>query len=92
MEDVAEEAASLGEVDRLDVYSKHPEGVFVVKYKSAGAAVDAISTFHNRWFGGRRITCEYWDGKTDYKWVVYLKIRCFRDGYLFLLAVVLQLR
>ena len=66
-EDVAEEAAALGEIDRLDVFSKHPEGVVVIKYKSPGAAADAISTFHNRWFGGRMIKCEYWDGKTEYR-------------------------
>ena len=40
----------------------------MIRYKSPGAAAEAISKFNNRWFGGRLVKCEYWDGKTEYRW------------------------
>lgn len=69
---MAEEATKLGEVVRLSVFSQHPDGPILIRFRSAGAAVEAISAFNGRFFGGRRITCEFWDGKTDY--------RCVRGG------------
>lgn len=66
-EDVAEEASKLGEVVKLSVFSKHSDGPIVIRFKSAGAAVEAISLFNGRFFGGRKITCEFWDGQTDFR-------------------------
>jgi hypothetical protein len=66
-EDVASEALRFGEVERLSIFSRHPEGVIMVKYASAGAAADALAAFSGRFFGGRRIAAGYWDGVTDFK-------------------------
>ena len=51
--------------------------------KSAGAASQAVSSFNQRWFGGRQIQCEFWDGQTDFKCVVV------RRGVLLLLLLLL---
>ena len=64
--DVRGEASKIGEIHRLVVHGAHPEAPIVVRFKSSGAATAAISVFNGRWFGGRRITCEFWDGQTDY--------------------------
>ena len=56
----------LGEIQRLVVHPEHPEAPIVVRFKSTGAATAAISAFNGRWFGGRRITCDFWDGITDF--------------------------
>lgn len=66
-EDVASEALRFGEVERLSIFSRHPDGVIMVKYASAGAAADALAAFSGRFFGGRRIAAGYWDGVTDFK-------------------------
>ncbi|RYE99838.1 MAG: hypothetical protein EOO41_00495, partial [Methanobacteriota archaeon] len=65
--DVAGEAERLGEVQKLSIFSKHPEGVITIKYRSAGAAAEALAVFNGRYFGGRGLTCEYWDGVTNFK-------------------------
>lgn len=65
--DVAGEAERLGEVQKLSIFSKHPEGVITIKYRSAGAAAEALAVFNGRYFGGRRLTCEYWDGVANFK-------------------------
>jgi hypothetical protein len=66
-EEVADEAGKLGEIGRLSVFAGHAECPIMVRFKSAGAAAEALSVFNGRFFGGRRIVCEYWDGKTDYR-------------------------
>jgi hypothetical protein len=65
-EEVGEECEKLGEVSRITVFSAHPEGVVMVRFKSAGAAAEALSVFNGRYFGGQLVTCEFWDGATDY--------------------------
>ncbi len=64
-------AIQLGEVERMTVFSKHADGVIMVRYKSAGAAAAALSAFDKRFFGGRQLQCNYWDGKTDYRRVLW---------------------
>jgi len=80
-EDVAEEAGKLGEIAKLSIYSQHADAPIVIRYKSAGAASQAVSSFNQRWFGGRQIQCEFWDGQTDFKCVVV------RRGVLLLLLL-----
>jgi HIV Tat-specific factor 1 len=67
-EDVgAELEAKCGEIEKLTVFARHADGVVVVKFKSAGAAATCLETMNGRFFGGRRIACEYWDGVTDFR-------------------------
>ena len=59
----------LGAVDRVTVFPHHPGGVAMVKFASAGAAVEALSVFNGRYFGGRRVVAEFWDGKERFECV-----------------------
>jgi HIV Tat-specific factor 1 len=45
----------------------NPEGVVAVKFKDPIAANRCIQVMNGRWFGGRSITAEYYDGVTNYK-------------------------
>ncbi len=65
-EDIVEEAQRFGEITALTIYSKHPEGVVTIKYKSAGAAAAALSSFHGRFFDRKVLSCEFWDGSTAF--------------------------
>lgn len=38
-----------------------------IKFKLPSAAQECIKMMDGRFFGGRQISCFYWDGKTDYK-------------------------
>lgn len=61
-DDIAGGCGAFGEIEKVTVFSKHPDGVVVIKFKEAFAAHDCVEHIHGRWFGGRRLECDFWDG------------------------------
>lgn len=41
-------------------------GAIRLQFGTAYAAGEAVKTFDGRFFGGRKLSCQYWDGVTDY--------------------------
>ncbi|KAL1131475.1 hypothetical protein AAG570_011092 [Ranatra chinensis] len=66
-QDLREECSKCGDVRKVIIYDRHPEGVAQITFKEVEAADACIQLLHNRWFGQRQITAEAWDGKTKYK-------------------------
>ena len=64
--DIAGGCSECGEIDKITVFSKHPSGVVAIKYYSASSASECVRVMNNRYFGGRRLKCMYWDQVTDY--------------------------
>jgi hypothetical protein len=64
--EIAEEACKFGEVAKITIFPASLEGVVMVKFQSAGAAAAAVDNFKQRFFGGKKMDCEYWDGTTKY--------------------------
>ena len=60
--DVLEEASKLGEVRKVWVYPFHPDGVVMVRFKNEVAAGACIEAMQGRWYNGRQIQAELWDG------------------------------
>jgi len=56
-----------GTVHKIIVFPLHPEGVVLVKFKSAGSAIACLNQFSGRYFGGQVLQVELWDGHTDYR-------------------------
>lgn len=50
---------------QITLFSKHVDGVVVVKFESTGSAATCIDVMNGRFFAGRKLTCAFWDG-TDY--------------------------
>lgn len=46
---------------------RHPDGVASVSFKEATEADLCKLTLNGRWFGGRQLSAETWDGVTDYQ-------------------------
>lgn len=46
---------------------RHPDGVASVSFKEPEEADACIQSFNGRWFGGRQLSVQFWDGKTDYQ-------------------------
>eukprot|EP00871_Galdieria_phlegrea_P000399 jgi/Galph1/135/GphlegSOOS_G4803.1 len=65
--DIEIECLKLGELEKVTVFEKNPEGVVAVRFQSAAAAESCIEVMSGRWFGGRQLVAEYYDGKTDYR-------------------------
>ena len=51
---------------QIRVCQYHPEGVVSIKFKRDDAAQECIKIMNGRFFGGRQLTAELWDGTTNY--------------------------
>ncbi|KAK0095898.1 hypothetical protein PV326_007089 [Microctonus aethiopoides] len=66
-QDVRSECLKCGDVRKVTIYDRHPEGVAQVTFSEPTEAQACIQLLNGRWFGQRKITAELWDGKTRYK-------------------------
>lgn len=66
-QDLREECTKCGEVRKVVIYDRHPEGVAQITMKEPEMADAVIQLINGRWFGKRQITAEIWDGRTKYR-------------------------
>lgn len=66
-QELREECQKCGDVRRVVIYDRHPEGVAQVTFREAEEADACIQLLNGRWYNQRKITAETWDGKTKYK-------------------------
>ncbi|KAM9781355.1 HIV Tat-specific factor 1 [Syngnathus typhle] len=66
-EDLRSECEKFGEVKKVILFDRHPDGVASVAFKEQEHADACILSFHGRWFGGRQLSAQLWDGTTDYQ-------------------------
>lgn len=67
-QDVEEECAeSCGPVKKVVIYDRNPEGVIAVFFKEFEHADKCVSLMNGRFYDGRQLSAENWDGRTKYK-------------------------
>ncbi|XP_045439700.1 HIV Tat-specific factor 1 homolog [Pipistrellus kuhlii] len=66
-EDLRVECSKFGQIRKLLLFDRHPGGVASVSFRNPEEADYCIQTLNGRWFGGRQITAQVWDGTTDYQ-------------------------
>lgn len=66
-QDLREECSKCGEVRKVMLYDRHPEGVAQINMSCPEEADECVNLLNGRWFGKRQLTAEIWDGKTKYK-------------------------
>ncbi len=49
----------------MTIFERHEEGPIAIKFKEAAHAEQCNSLMHGRFFGGRQLACDFWDG-TNY--------------------------
>ena len=70
-DEIVKICADLGSIEKITVFSKHPEGVAIVKFKEVEAATECLRAMSGRAnFRDAAValptTAHYWDGETDY--------------------------
>jgi RNA recognition motif-containing protein len=65
--DLHSECSKYGEIKKIMIFDRHPEGVVSIKFTEAESAHTCLSKMHNRIFDGRKLHAEMWDGHTNYK-------------------------
>ncbi|CAG9855599.1 unnamed protein product [Phyllotreta striolata] len=66
-QDLREECSKLGEVKKVQIYDRHPEGVAQINMSCPEEAEQVVTVLNGRWFMKRQLTAEIWDGKTKFK-------------------------
>lgn len=66
-EDLRTECEKFGEVKKVILFDRHPDGVASIAFKEADQADACIQSFNGRWFGGRQLSALPWDGTTDFQ-------------------------
>lgn len=66
-QDLRDECGKSGEVRKVVIYDRHPEGVAQITMKEPEQADAVVALINGRWFGKRQITAEIWDGRTKYR-------------------------
>lgn len=66
-EDLRTECEKFGQVKKVLIFDRHPDGVASVSFKEPTEADLCKLTLNGRWFGGRQLSAETWDGVTDYQ-------------------------
>ncbi|XP_012288362.1 HIV Tat-specific factor 1 homolog [Orussus abietinus] len=66
-QDIRSECQKCGDVRKVVIYDRHPEGVAQVTFREPSEAQTCIQLLNGRWFSQRKISAEIWDGKTKYK-------------------------
>ncbi|XP_061658543.1 HIV Tat-specific factor 1 [Syngnathoides biaculeatus] len=66
-DDLRSECEKFGEVKKVILFDRHPDGVASVAFKELEHADACVASFHGRWFAGRQLAAMLWDGNTDYQ-------------------------
>eukprot|EP00301_Raphidiophrys_heterophryoidea_P021428 c5863_g1_i1.p1 GENE.c5863_g1_i1~~c5863_g1_i1.p1 ORF type:complete len:175 (+),score=65.71 c5863_g1_i1:196-720(+) len=66
-QEVREECEKFGDVEKVTVFDRHPQGPVAIKFKESAAAEMCLETMNGRWFAARQLEAEFFDGKTDYR-------------------------
>ncbi|XP_061606913.1 HIV Tat-specific factor 1 [Phyllopteryx taeniolatus] len=66
-DDLRSECEKFGEVKKVILFDRHPDGVASVAFKEQEHADACVASFHGRWFAGRQLAATLWDGNTDYQ-------------------------
>ncbi|XP_012136068.1 RRM1_TatSF1_like and RRM2_TatSF1_like domain-containing protein barc isoform X2 [Megachile rotundata] len=66
-QDIRSECLKCGDVRKVIIYDRHPEGVAQVIFREPAEAQACVQLLNGRWFSQRKISAEIWDGKTKYK-------------------------
>ncbi|XP_003744108.1 HIV Tat-specific factor 1 [Galendromus occidentalis] len=66
--DLREECESkFGETKKVVIYDRNPQGVATVTFKDVEHADACITTMKGRFFAGRQLEADHWDGKEKFK-------------------------
>ena len=64
--DVATEGEKCGQMDKITIFSRSPQGAVIIKYCTSYAAQECVRMFDGRIYDGKKLRCKFWDGEMDY--------------------------
>lgn len=65
--DTREEAEKLGDVVRVSLFDKEPQGIITLQFKKAAAAQECAKQWNGRFYGGRTVVAAVTDGSETFR-------------------------
>jgi len=65
--DLRKFCTDFGEVKKVMVFDRHPDGVVSIKFTDVASAQKCMRKMNNKTFNSRTLLAEMWDGNTNYK-------------------------
>ncbi|EGC32981.1 hypothetical protein DICPUDRAFT_155008 [Dictyostelium purpureum] len=66
LEDETHGCAKCGEISSIHIFEYNPDGVVSVKFKEFESAESCVALMDGRFFGGRKLSADFYDGFTNY--------------------------
>lgn len=67
-EDMEEGCGACGTAEKITIFERSREGAVAVKFTTLEACLECIKVMNGRWYDGRKLTAEFYDGMTDYRY------------------------
>lgn len=67
-DDMAEGFSQCGEVEKVTVFERNEHGVVSVKFATVDACLKCIQVMNKRWYDGRQLSAQFYDGTSDYRY------------------------
>ncbi|EMR09286.1 hypothetical protein PNEG_02248 [Pneumocystis murina B123] len=66
-QDILEECSKIGNVTNIVLFDLEPDGVVSVRFSDEESALVCVKTMNGRYFGGKIVSAEIYDGKVRYR-------------------------
>jgi len=66
-QEITTECEKIGPVEKIKFFERNPEGVVVIKFEDHFLAEKCIAKMNGRFFAGRRLEADLYDGWTNYE-------------------------
>ncbi|KAH9256272.1 hypothetical protein BASA81_005493 [Batrachochytrium salamandrivorans] len=68
-----------GEIKKITLFKSHPEAVILIRFNESSTALACVELMDGRWFDGRKVSAELWDGVTEYAAKLEPRARALED-------------
>lgn len=65
-DDIKGECEKFGQIDKVRVFKKNPEGIIEIRFQNSTSAKNCVDALNGRYFDGKKIEVSLWDFKTKY--------------------------
>lgn len=67
-QDMNEGCSECGLVEKVTIFERNEQGAVAIKFSTIEAALRCVELMNHRWYDGRELRAEFYDGSTDYRY------------------------
>lgn len=67
-DDMMEGCEACGEIEKITIFEKSRQGAVAIKFGTMEACLKCIDIMNGRWYDGRQLNAQFYDGVSDYRY------------------------